>query len=77
MVERNMTEEQRQRKREKDNRKDKGKGGETERRRGGTRTVTRSEKELFRRAMLRWSSSTFFTFFLLTFETKRKEKTDH
>ena len=60
MVGRNMTEEQRQRKTE----KDKGKGGETEQRRGGTRTVTRSEKELFRRAALRRSSSTFFTFFI-------------
>ena len=41
MVGRNMTEGQRRRKREKDRERHR------ERRRGGARTVTRSEKELF------------------------------
>ena len=76
MVGRNMTEEQREG-RGKETEKDKGKGGEIERRRGGTRTVKRSEKEFSSEEQRYGGQTQLSSLFLLTFETKRKEKRDH
>ena len=70
MVGRNMTEEQRRRKREKDRER------QRERRRNRTRTVTRSERNSSEEQ--RYGGQVqLSSLFLLSFETKRKEKRDH
>ena len=71
MVGRNMTEEQRRRKREKDRERQRER-----RRNSGTRTVTRSERNSSEEQ--RYGGQVqLSSLFLLSFETKRKEKRDH